>query len=221
MLLLTAGSISAAMADTVIDLTAPSTLPSSVTYIAGSSAVAGNPLSTTGGVTTYTLSSPGTYNYGQSFGPLSLFTSGSKQYAFYTDYVFTVAPSAFDSLSSSINLGTTEAVNGLQARLYDYSVGSTQNLTLPAFSPSGPVSDAWSTASNLAPGLTGSTSVITPTTLGAGTYVLEIRASSVGTAGGSYSGVVNLTPVPLPAALPLLFSGLGLFGAFRRKQSAA
>jgi hypothetical protein len=51
--------------------------------------------------------------------------------------------------------------------------------------------------------------------------VLEIRASSVGTAGGSYSGVVNLTPVPLPAALPLLFSGLGLFGAFRRKQSAA
>lgn len=216
--------VGTAAADTVV-LLPPSTqttqtaLPFSETYINGSATVTGNP-GGAGGITTYSLSS-GTYAYSQSFNQaLTPFTpSGStSSYAFYTDFVFTVAPNSFDSLTSSINLGTALAVNGLQARLYDYVVGSTQNLTLPSFHPTGTILDSWSTAVNLAPGLTASTAVIQPTTLSAGTYVLEIRAASVGTSGGSYSGTLNLTPVPLPAALPLLLSSLGGFGLFARRR---
>ena len=33
------------------------------------------------------------------------------------------------------------------------------------------------------------------------------------------NGIETLTPVPLPAALPLLLSGLGLFGAARRRRA--
>jgi hypothetical protein len=110
------------------------------------------------------------------------------------------------------------AVNGLQARLYDYNVGSTQNLTLPAFNPTGPVLDGWSMAVNVGGSTTLTDTVIKPTTLAAGTYVLEIRASSVGSTGGTYSGSINLTPVPVPAALPLLLSGLGGLGWLTRRR---
>jgi hypothetical protein len=220
-----AGTPGIAAADSVVVLppstpTTQATLPFSESYTNGSSTVTGSP-GGAGGITTYSLSS-GTYAYAQSFNQaLTPFTppGSSNSYAFYTDYVFTVAPNAFDSLTSSINLGTGLAVNGLQARLYDYSVGSTQNLTLPAFDPTGTVLDGWSTAVNLMPGLTTDDAVIAPTTLAAGTYVLEIRASSVGASGGSYSGSLNLTPVPLPAPLPLLLSGLtGLGWLARRRQ---
>jgi hypothetical protein len=214
-------------ADTVVPLApcaanAAGCLPSSVTYTNGSAQVTGSP-GASGGLTTYTLS-PGTYTYGQSFNtPLTPFTppGGGAQRVFFTDYVFTIAANQVDSLSSSINLGTNLAINGLSARLYEYSVGATQNLTLPAFMPTGQVLDGWSTAQNLAPGLTAQFSVIAPTTLDAGTYVLEMTASSVGSSGGSYTGSLNITPVPLPAALPLALSGIAAVGAFvrRRRQS--
>jgi hypothetical protein len=217
-----AGTLGTAAADTVVvlppsTLTAQTTLPSSVVYINGSSTVTGNP-GGSGGITTYSLSS-GSYAYSQSFsGPLTPFSTGTNSYSFYTDYVFTVAPDSFDSITSSINLGTQLAVNGLNARLYEYDVGSTQNLTLPAISPAGPTLASWSSSVDLAPGLTQQDTVIGPTTLSAGTYVLELRADSVGSSGGSYSGLINLTPVPSPGALPLLLSGLAGLGVLVRRR---
>jgi PEP-CTERM motif len=62
------------------------------------------------------------------------------------------------------------------------------------------------------------TTVLNPTTLAAGTYVLEIRGDVTGSSGGTYSGELNLNPVPLPAALPLLLSGLGLLGFARKRR---
>jgi hypothetical protein len=56
------------------------------------------------------------------------------------------------------------------------------------------------------------------TMLNAGTYVLEVRGNVVGSAGGSYSGNLNLVPTPLPAALPLLLSGIGLLGGVIRRS---
>jgi len=40
-----------------------------------------------------------------------------------------------------------------------------------------------------------------------------------GTSGGSYSGTLNVNPVPLPAGLPLLLSGMGLLGGWLRRRS--
>jgi hypothetical protein len=61
--------------------------------------------------------------------------------------------------------------------------------------------------------------VITPHTLTAGTYDLQVRGTT-DTLGGSFSGVLNTAPVPLPAALPLLLSGFGLLGGMLRRRTA-
>jgi hypothetical protein len=64
----------------------------------------------------------------------------------------------------------------------------------------------------------GSQSNLATTMLTAGTYVLEVRGDVTGQAGGSYAGLIDLQPVPLPAALPLLLSGLGLLGGLARQR---
>ena len=56
--------------------------------------------------------------------------------------------------------------------------------------------------------------------LASGTYVLEVRGDVTGTGGGSYAGLIDLQPVPLPAALPLILSGLGLSAAWRASDWA-
>jgi hypothetical protein len=125
-------------------------------------------------------------------------------FSFYDDYVFTVANSTVDVGSFLLNESTTFDINDLQMRLYSV-IG---NGTLPVLgdSPAGLVA-GWSSNDINA-------------TLSAGSYVLEVRGDVVGSAGGSYGGLIDLQPVPLPAALPLLLSGLGLLGGFARKRLA-
>lgn len=45
----------------------------------------------------------------------------------------------------------------------------------------------------------------------AGDYILQVRGEAQ--AGSSYSGTITFTPVPLPSALIMMLSGLGLLGA--------
>jgi hypothetical protein len=227
-----AGGAGVAQADTV-SVPTGSVLQISSTLTNGGAALVGDPSLSTGGIAVNDVTAGGTFTYNQTFGPLGSFSvttgASSANYAFYTDYVFSVGPGSLDTISSTINLGTAYAVNGFQARLYSYNAGGNQNLTVPGLTSAGlsaynsmalngGVLDAWSSVLNLG-GTTATSLVIPETTLAAGTYVLELRGTSVGAAGGSFSGVLNVTPVPLPAALPLLMSGLGLLGLRRRRAN--
>jgi hypothetical protein len=156
----------------------------------------------------------GSYTYGNTFG------AGAGQTAipgttagFFDDYFFTVSAATADSITSSINLPGTLQIDNLQATLFTYSAGETIPLFLSNLPPGGTEIDGWSSAFNSG-ATSGSITVIPTTTLTAGTYALEIKGTVSGSAGGSYSGVLDMAPapVPLPAALPLLLSGLGGLG---------
>ena len=159
-----------------------------------------------------------TTDLGVQSAPASLTFGGSflsQQTQFYDDYLFTMSPGSVDTVASTISLGSLFGINNLQARLYSGTVTTTGK-------PTG-LLEAWSTAIQITGnGYTGSMAVISPITLGAGSYVLEIRGDVVGTAGGSYAGALNISPVPEPQEWALLLAGLGVLGfvALGRKRRA-
>jgi hypothetical protein len=181
---------------------------------------AANVISGTGNGTL--LTTPGTDNFGNSFtvpngqnlvigAPL---TGGG--FGFYDDYIFQITDSVVNSLTSTITLGANSGISNLQVRLFalpsDPSYGTNAALHI---SPGVPVINAWSTAINSGPN-TITYSVLPDTALSAGTYVLQVRGLVSGTSNGSYSGVIN-TVVPIPAAVWLFGSALGMLAWVRRK----
>jgi len=169
-----------------------------------------------GKATSY-LSLPVSDTYGNSFNAPTTAQVGSTGFGFYDDFVFSIPAATADAITSTIDFANVLGINNLQTRLYNFN----GNPNLPVLgSPVGGAIDAWSDTFNLAPGTSEVVNVLPMTVLAAGTYVLEIRGNVVGTHGGSYSGNLNLVPTPLPAALPLLLSGMGLLGwrAARRRD---
>jgi hypothetical protein len=164
-----------------------------------------------------TLTGP-SYSYSNTIAAGTGMTNvAGTQSGFFDEYVFTIAASTADSVTSTINLGSSQ-ISNLQASLFTYNPSA--GTSLPLFGSNLPAGtteiDAWSTAFS-----GGSFAVIQPVTLTAGTYALEIRGSAASSGGGTYSGVLDLAPtaVPLPAGLPLLLSGLfgvGFLGRRRR-----
>jgi hypothetical protein len=175
-------------------------------------------VTTSTGVTTG-LAVPGSHTYGNSHGALSNLivnpsTNVNTAFEFYDDFVFTIADAAANSITSTIDFGDIFEISNLQVRLYNAAGQS----SLPVVgTPVGGVIDAWSTAISYNGG-TGTVAVLENTILSAGTYVLEVRGNITGQFGGSYSGVLNVAPVPVPAALWLFGSGIaGLIAARRRR----
>jgi hypothetical protein len=156
---------------------------------------------------------PGAYFYGHGYASATttLVGSPSPGFGFYDDYVFTIGGASANSITSTISLGSLSVTN-LQVRLYSLASNALPTLGVPA----GTVYSAW-TAVITIPGITGAYAVIDDTVLNPGTYVLEVRGNT-GSAGGSYSGTLNLQPVPLPAAAWLLLSGLAGLATVRRRQ---
>ncbi len=177
---------------------------------------------TAGGLTgSNTVSTPpfGASTYTNTFNGPTTPIPTAPSWGFYDDFVFTIGGSAVDSITSTINLGNSSAIDGLQVRLYN-EAGNTP-LPVTGVPTGSTLIDAWSTSLNIAPGMTGTVDVLPTTSLSAGTYVLEVRGNVTGSLGGGYSGTLNVSPVPLPAALPLMLSGMGLLGgAIRRRRVA-
>ena len=185
--------------------------------IVGSGAVTVNDLTPNGA---------SSYFYGDGWGAAQTTippaTDGTAtSYSFYDDFVFTVSDSTANDITSTISLSSGSngtSIMNLSARLFAIA----GNTTLPGFPPepvSGTVADGWSTSTVLSPNSTASVVVIPESALPAATYVLELRGDVNGTGGGSYSGTLNVNPVPLPAGLPLLLSGMGLLGGWLRRRS--
>jgi hypothetical protein len=136
-------------------------------------------------------------------------------YNFYDDFFFTTTGATTQDVAVISGI-FTNTVSNLQARIFSSSgptgpVNGVPTLGLPTGSS---LVDGWTSMVN-----NGSLSIIMPTPFPAGTYDLQIRGDVTTNAGG-YGGNFNLSPVPLPAALPLLLSGFGLMaGVYRRKAT--
>jgi hypothetical protein len=147
--------------------------------------------------------------------------------SFYDAYVFTISGAQADTISSTLTLPSSTSPNGFSISGFEerlYALPNSKTTTAPYVGgiPSPSALEAWT----FPLGTSGTVAVLgspTPVTLGAGTYALEVRGDVTGMNGGSYSGTLQLEPVPLPAALPLLLSGFGLIGGggLMRRRSGA
>jgi hypothetical protein len=191
---------------------APLTLGYSQTYNGSTSVLAG-----TGAINALGTSSSSTYSHTFTSPTLvipatiGLNSSVPGGFGFYDDFLFTIPAASTNSITSTIGLSNILGIDNLQVRLYN----AAQNTSLPVLgTPNGVVINGWTTL--IAPG--SSISVISPNSLSAGTYVLEVRGNVTGSAGGSYSGVMNVSPVPVPAAFWLFGSAIGGMLTLRRRR---
>jgi hypothetical protein len=193
-------------------LAAPLDLGYSLTYNGSSTVLAGSGTIDTlpiGSSTTYahTFTSP------TSVIPATVGISASVPggFGFYDDFLFTIPDATTNSIASTIGLTDILGISDMQVRIYS----TLQNSPLPVLgTPNGTVIKGWTTL--IAPG--SSISVISPSSLSAGTYVLEVRGNVTGSSGGSYSGVLNVAPVPVPGALWLFGSAVGGMLTLRRNR---
>ena len=148
---------------------------------------------------------PASANYGNTFA-----TASSTP--FYDAYFFTIPDGFASSVTSTISVGSFLGINNLQARLYS---GNSNTIGTVG----GSIISAWGTMLNPAPGITVDTVILNPTApLLAGIYTLQIRGTVVGSGGGSYAGVLNITPIPEPETYAMLLAGLGLVGFMSRRR---
>lgn len=171
-------------------------------------------------------SGTGSAFYGDSFtAPTTAITaSPGSAWGFYDDFEFTVPTGvAADTITSYIDLTNPTnpsqqllGLSNLEVRLYS----ATANTTPTLGTPNGGVVPGASWSTPISAGQSGSGEIqVLDTTLAAGTYYLEVRGNVTGSSGGSYNGSLNIAPVPLPAGLPLLLSGLGALGGLVRRRS--
>ena len=173
---------------------------------------------TAGAGTNTALPVPSSDFYGNTFtAPTLNFAApaAATAFGFYDDFIFTIPVGAgTNSVTSSISIPGSLEISGLQSRLFALPLGYTGGAL--GTCPGGCLA-VWGTtvaAANV------TYTVLNPILLGPGSYVLQIRGDATGAFGGSYSGVLNLTAVPVPAAVWLFGSALGGLGLLKRRRVA-
>jgi hypothetical protein len=187
-----------------------------LTLTASNSGLSNNTVAATGNISAPAV--PGSYMYGDGFTSNQTgHNFAGTPYGFYDDFVFTIGAGQADAVTSTISIGSLIGITNLQARIYNYTANGSVAPLLTTPQP-GTSTDGWSSSTGFG-GNNLTVNVIPLTSLAAGTYSLEIRGTSDGTlAGGTYTGSLNLTAVPLPGALWMLASSLGLFGFAARRR---
>jgi hypothetical protein len=206
-----------------------------------------NPFATVNSVVpTVSFGISNAFNQGLSAGtplngnfPGTVATGNGGPWNFYDNYVFSLgAGSNIQSTLISFTLpngspGNVVGISDLQARIIQIGPSPNpnyQNQTFDSIAASqldGPpvttIVDGWQTNQTTLPGGSNYYSVLlNQHQFGTGLYDVQIRglvASSNGIYSGSYGGSISFTPVPLPAAVWLLASGLlGVGGLTRRRH---
>src|SRR5271169_925345 len=152
---------------------------------------------------------PSILNFGDTF--------NTQQSQFYDEYMFSIPMTSVYSITSTFSLGNIFGINNLQSSLYSGTLDITTGRP-----SSGALVEAGTVTQLSGPGYSGTVDVISPITLGSGNYILEVGGNVSGTAGGSYTGTLNISPVDEPEEWVLLLFGLGLIGfiATRRRRNA-
>jgi len=143
---------------------------------------------------------PSSFSFSDSFSGVS-----SSNGFWYADYLVTVLSATAQSVTTTLT--NSGGVANLSERIYAYS-GSFLG---DASAPSGAL-QVWSTNYPL-PGA--SVSIVSPTNLTTGQYVVELR----GTSAGVFAGTLSLSPVPEPEGVVLALAGLGALVAATRKKT--
>lgn len=147
---------------------------------------------------------PASANYGNTF-------ASASSSPFYDAYYFTIPEGIANSVTSTISSGSFLGISNLQARLFAGHSNPTGSI------PGGAIT-AWGNLVNVLPGVNIETVVLNPTALIAGNYTLQIRGTVIGSSGGSYAGVLNVTPVPEAETYAMFLAGLGLLGFISRRR---
>jgi hypothetical protein len=142
-------------------------------------------------------------------------TINGLAYNFVDSYVIDIPTALTSAYVFSLNLTSQLSLTNLSARLYNYSANGVQNLTIGG---TGAVNGKWSPSAN---GGTVDSTALNTATPSTGEYVLQIIGFENGTASGTYNGTLAVTPVPLPAALPLLLTGLSGLGVWGRRRRSS
>jgi PEP-CTERM motif len=166
------------------------------------------------GATGYTVA------YGDTYTAPQTAVAPANLYSFTDAFTFTVPTSAaFSAFSATINLGNVLSIANFQAALFQgFGLASTFGGTGAGshVGYAGPVGTAvnglqWNAGN-------GSFITLTSNSLAAGNYTLAVRGHVNGTNGGSYSGVMNLAPVPEASTMALMLAGLAGIGLVLRRR---
>lgn len=163
------------------------------------------------------VTAPGNYVFGHAIAGKQSPQAGQPGFSDY--WQFSVSePAVANGWVSSLGMGAYLDIEGLGIRLVQWS-GDGAAITPTALMP---LTSALTTDIG---GNRYSFAGLTPVSLAPGqSYALYVQGTAVGTAGGAYSGGLNLVPAPLPGGLVLMLSGLPVLGlagqGLRRRRNS-